>query len=234
MIKDKKVLAVIPARGGSKGIKDKNILDILGKPLIAYTIEAAKGSSYIDDVIVSTDSERIGQVAVQNGARVPFLRPSELATDQTPTLDAVMHVIDRLRETGYQYDILLLLQPTSPLRTAEDIDNALRIFAENQFQPLAAVSSVSEYPALMRTIGEDGRMKKLLPVPSTVRRQDMPRFYRVNGSIYINLISELNAGSGFNDNLIPYVMEPSHSVDIDDYPDVEIVKYYLNTYGKKL
>lgn len=233
MIQCRKVLALIPARGGSKGIKDKNILDIQGKPLIAYTIEAAKGSPYVDDVVVSTDSEKIGQVARQWGAVIPFLRPAELAMDQTPTLDAVRYTIDRLRESGHSYDILVLLQPTSPLRTSEDINNALSAFVNNGCQPLAAVSAVSEYPVLMRTIGSDGRLEKLLPVQSTIRRQDMPQYYKINGSIYVNLVSEINKDLSFNDNLIPYIMKAEHSVDIDDYLDVAVAQYYLNMYGEK-
>ncbi|MCM1112000.1 MAG: acylneuraminate cytidylyltransferase family protein [Muribaculum sp.] len=228
MIQDKRVLAMIPARGGSKGIKDKNILDLQGKPLIAYTIEAARNSLFIDDVVVSTDSEKIAQVAGQWGAWIPFLRPAELAGDHAPTLDAVLYTIDRLKELGYLYDFLVLLQPTSPLRTAEDIDNAFRTFVENGCRPLAAVCAVSEYPVLMRTIGADGQLEKLLSVRSTVRRQDMPQYYRINGSIYINPISELDAECSFNDNPIPYLMETDHSVDIDEEPDVAVAQYYLN------
>lgn len=230
MIDKKKILAFIPARGGSKGIKDKNILEINGKPLLAYTIEAAKNSTYIDAVLVSTDSEKIGRIAKEYGAWVPFLRPADLATDTIPTLDAVLYTINRIKEMGelYEYDILILLQPTSPLRSTEDIDNALRFFVKNACLPLAAVTEVTESPILMRVIGEDGYLKKLIPLYGTIRRQDMPSYYRLNGSIYINLISELDSHTSFNDNPIPFVMENSHSADIDDFLDLEIVKYYLH------
>lgn len=233
MINSKRILAFIPARGGSKGIKDKNILDIQGKPMIAYTIEAAKRSAYVDEVIVSTDSEKIKQIAEQYGAWVPFLRPTELARDETPTLDVVLYVINKLKELNHQYEVLLLLQPTSPLRTSEDIDNAIKLFEVNRCKSLAAVCKVSENPILVRTIKENGYLEKILSVQSTVRRQDMPLYYRVNGSIYINLISELSQQLSFNDNEIPYVMKEEHSIDIDDYGDILKMQYYFDMYKER-
>lgn len=227
MIDKKKVLAVIPARGGSKGIKDKNILPLQGKPLIAYTIEAAKRSAYVDEVLVSTDSEKIRDVAERYGAIVPFLRPAELAGDETATLDVVLHAVRAMSGMGKVYDVLLLLQPTSPLRNDSDIDAALETFSRNGCQALVGVSKVDDHPILMRTIGEDGRLKRLLSANSTVRRQDMPLYYKVNGSIYINLICELNEKTSFNDNPVPYVMESDRAVDIDSDLDVMIADFYL-------
>lgn len=227
MINNKKILAVIPARGGSKGIKDKNILNIQGKPLIAYTIEAAKQSIYVDEVMVSTDSEKIKDVAEFYGASIPFLRPAELAKDETATLDVVLHAVNAMQSMGNQYDVLLLLQPTSPLRNTADIDAAIKTFFQNGCKPLVGVSEVCDHPILMRTIGENGNLEHLLPVNSSVRRQDMPLYYKVNGSIYINLICELNEKTSFNDNPVPYVMESDRAVDIDNYLDVMIADYYL-------
>lgn len=229
MIDNRKVLAMIPARGGSKGIKNKNILDIQGKPLIAYTIEAAKDSSFVDRIFVSTDSEKIKEISEQYGAAVPFLRPAELAQDKTPTLDVVLHDIKKLEAIGEIYDILILLQPTSPLRTADNIDEALEIFLANECRPLAAVSKVSDHPILIRTISGGGSLEKLLPESSTVRRQDMPAYYRVNGSIYIYLIDEINNGTSFNDSPVPYIMGQEQSVDIDDESDVAMAQYYLTS-----
>ena len=128
MYKNKRILALIPARGGSKGIKDKNIIELCGKPLIAYSIDAAKNSKYIDDILVSTDSEKIAEVAKKYGARVPFLRPYELATDTSTTLDVVLHAIDYVNKEEKKYDTLILLQPTAPLRKTEDIDSAIEKF----------------------------------------------------------------------------------------------------------
>lgn len=226
MINGKRILALIPARGGSKGIKNKNIIDLCGKPLISYTIEAAKESRYIDSVIVSTDSEKIAEVAISCGADVPFLRPAAFALDTSTTIETVCHAIQTFAEGGDRYDVLVLLQPTSPLRTQEDIDGALEKF-EREGLSIASVSKAKDSPILLRKLTSKSQMVSLLGLQSTVRRQDMPPVYRVNGSIYINAISSLNENTSFNDNVCPYVMEESHSVDIDDYLDIEIAKYFM-------
>lgn len=227
MIGNRKVLALIPARGGSKGIKDKNIIDVEGRPLIAYSIEAAAASQYIDRIIVTTDSEKIKIISEKWGAEVPFLRPAEYAADNSTTLAAVLHAIRKLQSEGETFDILVLLQPTSPLRTKEDIDGALEKFIRIGCEALAGISPVADSPVLIRRLNENGRMEKLLQISSTVRRQDMPKYYRINGSIYINNIDEVDENTSFNDNPIPYVMDVEHAVDVDDLKDLEVVKYYL-------
>lgn len=227
MIGGKKVLALIPARGGSKGIKDKNIIDVEGKPLIAYTIDTALSSQYVDSVVVTTDSEKIKSVSEKWGARVPFLRPAEYAADHSTTLDAVLHALKELKAGGEKFDILVLLQPTSPLRTTEDLDGALEKFMEKGYSALAGISPVTDSPVLIRRLTDEGRMEKLLQISSTVRRQDMPAYYRINGSIYINMIEEIDENTSFNDNPVPYVMDEKHAVDVDDLKDLEVVKYYL-------
>lgn len=226
MIDGKRVLAFIPARGGSKGIKGKNTIDLCGKPLIAYSIEAARKCQYVDQILVSTDSEEIRDVSIAYGAYVPFLRPDELASDTAKTIDAVLHGINWLKEHGDCYDILLLLQPTQPLRRSVDIEKALETYMCNGEEGLVSVRMVEESPILMRTI-EDGKLQNVLPMGSTIRRQDMPQYMLVDGSIYINRISELNAQTSFNDNRIPYVMEKENSVDIDEPMDLEIARYYV-------
>jgi CMP-N-acetylneuraminic acid synthetase len=227
MINNKRVLALIPARGGSKGIKDKNIYPLCGKPLISYSIESAKNSKYIDVVVVSTDSIKIAEVAKEYGASVPFFRPARLASDTAKSIDAIIHAIKWLEKHGEKFDIFVLLQPTSPLRTSEDIDGALEKFIENGEKSLVAVSLVSDNPILMRIINADGTMEKLLDLQSTVRRQDMKSYYRVNGSIYINKISEINADTSLNDNEIPFVVKPENSVDIDEKKDLVLAEWYL-------
>lgn len=226
MIEGKKVLALIPARGGSKGIKGKNVIDLCGKPLIAYSIEAARASAYVDRVLVTTDSEEIQKVSRKYGAYAPFLRPAELAGDRAKTIDAVLHGIDWLKDNGEEYDILLLLQPTQPLRRVEDIDRALETFMANGGCGLVSVRSVEEHPILMRTI-EDGRLQNMLSVGSTIRRQDMPEYFLVDGSIYINMIAELHEKTSFNDNPLPFLMARENSVDIDEPADLEMAKWYL-------
>lgn len=228
MIEKNKIVALIPARGGSKGIKNKNIIDLCGKPLISYTIQAALESKYIDKVIVSTDSQEIADVAIKYGAEVPFLRPGELASDTSKTIDAVMHAVGELEKKKEQYDILILLQATQPLRTADDIDSAIELFIKNKGQSLVSVSPVEDNPILIRTIDNLGRMNSILPMKSTCRRQDMPLYYRVNGCIYINLISELDLNTSFNDNKIPYIMPKERSVDIDEIKDLLIAQYYIS------
>jgi CMP-N-acetylneuraminic acid synthetase len=185
MFHGKKILALIPARGGSKGIKDKNITDLGGKPLIAYSVECGLHSKYVDSVVVTTDSAKIAEVAKQCGARVPFLRPAELASDTAKTLDAVLHAVKTLEGMGESYDLLLLLQPTQPLRTSEDVDGAIEAYFALGGEDLVSVCEVSDHPILIRTI-EQGRLQNLLSCSSTCRRQDMPAYYRINGCIYIN------------------------------------------------
>lgn len=179
MKSNKKFLALIPARAGSKGIKDKNIIDLKGKPLIAYSIEAAKRSKYIDRVVVSTDGDDIASVAKDWGADVPFLRPDYLASDTAKTIDAVLHCIQELEKSGEKYDYLVLLQPTQPLRQGFHIDEAIEKILELEAQSLASVSKVKEHPVLIRTISENGELRNLLDCSSTVRRQDFPDYYRV-------------------------------------------------------
>lgn len=228
MLNNLKILALIPARGGSKEIKDKNITLLHNSPLISYSITAALDSKYIDDVVVTTDSERIAQVAVLYGAEVPFMRPKELAGDHSTTLDAVIHAIETLKEIGRTYDVLMLLQPTQPLRTAKDIDLSLERFIEQGRRALVSVSKVSDHPLLIRSIDEEGKLIKMLNVSSTCRRQDMPEYYRVNGCIYINNIGEIDKDTSFNDNPIPFIMPRSHSVDIDEPSDLYMAEYYLS------
>lgn len=234
MINNHRVLAWIPARGGSKGIKDKNIRELCGKPLIAYTIEAAKNSKYVDKVMVSTDSERIAEIAKEGGAWVPSLRPADLAEDYSKTIDAILHTLKLLESMNERFDIFCLLQPTSPLRDVNDLDSAIKTFVAHDERGLVTVSSCETNPVLIRTIGEDGELERLLPVGSTVRRQDMPRYYRVNGSIYINRTDEITKDTSFNDNPIPYVVDDSHGLDIDEPVDLVIAEYMLKEMGKQI
>ncbi len=226
MYNNKRILAVIPARGGSKGIPHKNIINLCGKPLICYTIEAGLSSKYIDYLMVSTDDEKIANISKKYGAQVPFMRPAVLASDTSKTLDAILHAVKTLKDQGNIFDTLVLLQPTQPLRTTEDIDKSIKIFFENGEKSLVSITEVDDNPILIRTI-ESGRLTPLLNVSSTCRRQDMPRYYKVNGCIYINKVDELDNTTSFNDNIVPYVMDKNHSVDIDEISDLFMAEYYL-------
>lgn len=156
MFKLKKILAIIPARAGSKGIKDKNIIDLNGKPLIAYSIEAGLKSKYIDKVVVTTDGEEIAREAIKYGAEVPFLRPEYLSSDNAKTIDAVIHCIEEMEKLGEKYDYVVLLQPTQPLRQSWHIDEAIELILEKNEEALVSVSKVKDNPILIRSIDSNG------------------------------------------------------------------------------
>lgn len=228
MYNSKRIIALVPARGGSKGIKRKNVMALGGRPLISYTIEAALASKYIDTVIVSTDDREIANVARGLGALVPFYRPADLATDEAPTIGVVLHAMEYLESIGDVYETLVLLQPTQPLRATADIDEALEFHFANDERSLVSVSLVDDHPLLIRTIDGNNSAVRLIDANSTCRRQDMPTFYKVNGCIYINNVNELSSRTSFNDNDLAFVMDPNHSVDIDEIKDAFIAEYYLN------
>lgn len=231
MYKAKRILALIPARGGSKGVPKKNIKLIGGHPLIAYTIHSALNSRYIDDVVVTTDSAEISKIAIQYGALVPFLRPANLAEDSSRTIDAVVHALDTLRKLGYSHDSLVLLQPTSPLRRSCEIDEAIETYYNHGEFGLASVSKVVENPILTRTIDSSGILHPLLPISSTVRRQDMPSYYHVDGAMYINSIDSIDYDTSFNDNPIAYVMPQDRSIDIDCIEDFRKAELLISEFG---
>lgn len=230
LLNGKRVLALIPARGGSKGIKDKNIRDLCGKPLIAYTIDAALQCAYIDDVVVTTDSEQIAHTACEYGARVPFIRPLALAEDRSRTIDAVLHAVRELERQGERYEVLILLQPTSPLRSSRDIEASVELFREKNEESVVSVSLVQDPPVLIRELDDSGILHPVLKTGSTVRRQDMKEYYRVNGGIYINRINEITEDTSFNDNKYGYRMSREHSVDIDEEADLMLAEYLLNNH----
>ena len=229
LIAQKSVLAIIPARGGSKGIPHKNIADVNGRPLISYTINAARECSYIDRVLVSTDDPQIAEISRQCGADVPFLRPDYLSSDTAKSIDAVLHAINFCAEHDTAYDIAVLLQPTSPLRTGGDIIGALDYFIENGCDSLLSLSEIEEHPILTRQIDETTkRLKPLLTMGSTVRRQDMAPYYHVNGAVYINYCKDLTRETSLNDNHYGYVIPQLHGLDIDTPADLELASYYLS------
>jgi CMP-N-acetylneuraminic acid synthetase len=188
LIHEKKVLAIVPARGGSKGLPGKNIRPICGKPLIAWTIEKALKSRYLDTVLVTTDSAEIAAVARTAGAHVPFTRPPELASDTASTYDVIRHAVAYLKENeGHSYDYIVLLEPTSPLREDDDIDNMLESLLRqaDEFDSIVSVGEVTEHPSIMkRLVGP--RMEPFCPdLPQTTRRQDNAAAYFPFGVAYI-------------------------------------------------
>lgn len=234
MYKGKRILGVIPARGGSKGVPLKNIINVGGKPLIHYSIQCAKYSKYIDRTVISTDDLLIKKVSEEYGGDVPFLRPAELAKDTSKTIDALVHAVDTMNEIDGPYDYVVLLQNTVPLRKSWHVDEAIEKIFDSQERSLVSVTEVEEHPILMRTLNEDDTVKNLLPMNSTVRRQDFPKFYKVDGAIYIQkLDEEFNLNTSLNDGRLAYVMEHQYSTDIDNYIDIKIVEYYLEKEREK-
>ena len=158
------------------------------------------------------------------------MRPAELASDTAKTIDAVLHAVKWLEDHQKSYDLLVLLQPTQPLRRAEDIDGAIELCIQRDMQDVVSVKEVSEYPILMRTIDEKGELQNVLCMQSTVRRQDMPQYYLVDGSVYVNRIETLSESTSFNDNPVPYIMDAKYSVDIDEPSDLEQAEKLLKKY----
>lgn len=228
MYKNKRFLAIIPARGGSKGIPNKNIIDICGRPLIAYTIEAGKKSKYIDETMVSTDSEVIKVIAEQWGANVPFLRPEKLSNDTAKSIDVVFHAMNFYKKNGIDFDYVVLLQPTSPLRTFEDVDKAIEKLINCDGESLISICEADENPVLMRTV-QDEKLKEVISFGGeNLRRQDLPTFYIFNGALYINSYNMLVTKEKFiDDDTIPYVMDKENSVDIDTMLDAKLVEVIL-------
>lgn len=228
MYKNKSILGVIPARGGSKGIPRKNIININGKPLIQYTIEAAKGGKYLDRIVVSTEDVEIANIAVKCGAEVPFLRPKELAGDEIKTIDVLLDVIKKLNDLGDKYDYLVLLQPTQPLRKSFHIDESIEKIIDLKAENLISVSEVREHPILMKTIDKNSEAKSLLGYRSDIRRQDFQKVYKVNGAIYINKLNDnFNKGISLNDNKLAYIMDKKYDLDIDEPEDLNLLKLRL-------
>ena len=207
-----KTFALIPARGGSKGIPRKNIKLIAEKPLIVWTIEAALRSSLLSAVVVSTDDPTIAEVARRAGALVPFLRPSELAQDETPGLDPVLHALDHLP----QFDSVLLLQPTSPLRTANDIDSCLQLALTHKAQSVVSVSEADTHPYWTYRVAEDLALRRFVNAEPIARRQDLPQAFALNGALYFADVNWLRLrGSFVGHETLAYVMAKERSVDLD-------------------
>jgi len=231
MYNNKKVLAIIPARGGSKRLPGKNIMDLNGKPLIAWTIEAAKKSQYIDKLIVSTDDEKISTISKKYGAEVPFIRPKELSSDTANSIDVIFHAINFYKEKSIEFEYILLLQPTSPLRITKDIDNAFKMIS-NDTKALVSVCETEHSPLWSNTLPDDLSMKDFIrPKIKNKRSQDLPKYYRLNGAIYISKIEYLKENNGFlGKNTKAFIMPQERSVDIDSEVDYEICKIIINKY----
>ena len=233
MHQGKRILAIIPARGGSKRLPRKNLLQLGGKPLIAWTIEAALSCPYIDEVMVTTDDYEIAEVSKKHGAKVPFLRPDELAGDNATSFDAVKHTIDFYQaELGKNFDYIIMLQPTSPLRTSLNISEAIEQRAEKQASAIISVCEVDHSPLWMNTLPSDQNMLKFIPENvKNKRSQDLPQNYRLNGAIYICEVSRLMNERTFfiSQDISAYIMSKETSIDIDDFFDFKLANYLVTS-----
>ena len=217
-----RVLGIIPARGGSKGVPRKNVRMLGGKPLICHSIDAAKASKSVSHFLVSTDDPEIASVSRTAGAEV-LDRPAEFAQDSTPMPEVIEHV---LRERGGDFGIILLLQPTCPQRTAQDIDSALTAFADAAVQSVMSVYQVEDHHPGRMYRTENGRLAPLFQEWIAARRQDLPPIYHRNGAIYACRVAHFErTGFLWDDRPFPYVMPRSRSLNIDDPFDFEIAEF---------
>lgn len=211
-----KVLGLIPARGGSKGVPRKNVREIAGKPLIAWTIEAALAARRLAAIVVSTEDDEIADTARRWGADVPFVRPAQLAADESPGIDPVLHAL----ETLPGFDAVLLLQPTSPLRTAQDIDGILHLASERGAPTAISVRPVADHPAWMYRLSASGALDSFAPDLASRRRQDLEPLVIPNGALYFGRRATLFQQRAFSGpGTLGYAMPASRSLDIDTAED---------------
>lgn len=233
MIDGKRVLALVPARSGSKGLPGKNIRLLQGKPLLSWPIEAAKSSRYIDRVVISTDSPEFAKLAEDAGADAPFLRPQELSADTTPSIEFIVHALNTLMASGDEYDYLVLLEPTSPLTEATDIDAALEVLLANRRDADAIVSVAelaSTHPAFAVRLDHRGLMTpySALSFGQLPRRQDIEPLFSLDGSLYISSTDALHAKRSFcHDRTISHIMPHYKSHEVDDLVDFICIEAIL-------
>jgi len=225
-------LAIIPARSGSKGLKDKNIKLLSGKPLLAYTIEAARESGLFDEIMVSTDSREYADIAKQWGANVPFLRSDELSNDTASSWDVVKEVIERYKNLGTEFDTVALLQPTSPLRTSNDIIEGYKVLKEKAANLVVGVCEMDHSPLWSNTLPENLSMENFIrPDVVEMPRQSIPIYYRINGALYIVKVDYLmRTPDIYGERSFATVMKKENSVDIDNEFDFNIAEILLNKY----
>ena len=224
MINQQRLMALIPARGNSKGLPGKNTAPLSGIPLIAWSIAAARESAYVDSAIVTTDSQEIADIAVSFGAEVPFLRPAALAMDDTPGIAPVLHACQMLPG----YDLVAVLQPTSPLRTAEHLDAALDLMAEQDADFCVSVTQAKQHPNWLFTESGDGYLQRYEQEAMKTDRQSLSPVYALNGAIYIARIPQMmKHGTLSGPKTIAFEMSQEHSADIDTAFDFKICEMLL-------
>jgi CMP-N,N'-diacetyllegionaminic acid synthase len=224
-------LAIIPARSGSKGLKDKNIKLLNGRPMISYTIEAAINSKCFDEVMVSTDSEDYARISMECGAEVPFLREPHLSGDKADSWSVVKDVIKRYKALGKEFETVTLLQPTSPLRSYHDIISGYQQLIAKNANAIIGVCEDDHSPLWSNVLPNDRSLKNFIREEALNRtRQELPQFYRINGALYIIKVGCLdNIENLYNDKSFAMIMSKSHSVDIDDEYDFIIAEALIKS-----
>jgi len=221
------MIAIVPARGGSKGLPGKNIKDLLGKPMIAYTIEEALKSKDITEVIISTDCKEIEEVAIKYGAKSLFLRPEYLATDSAKAIDNYIYTIDRLnKEFGYDIKDFILLQPTSPLRTVQDIDKSIELFKDKNADSVVSYTEEHHPIEWHKYITEDGKFENIFE-EKLLNRQEIKKSYFPNGAVFVFDYELIKQGKYYSDNSYAYIMPRFRSVDVDTMEDFKYIEFLL-------
>ena len=226
-----RILAIIPARGGSKGVPGKNIKMLAGKPLIAYTIEAAKKAKNLSGIIVSTDSEEIAEISRKFGAEIPFMRPEHLAQDNSQAIDTYYYTIEKLKKDYNEiYKDFIVLQPTSPFRLPEDIDNAVKIFFEKKADSVIGLVKASHPPEWNKKLNSEGIIEDYFNLNLGAKnRQEYEQSYTPNGAIFIfNYEFLKRAGNYYSQKTYGYVMPEERSIDIDTPLDFAFAEWYLS------
>jgi CMP-N,N'-diacetyllegionaminic acid synthase len=235
MTESELVVGLIPARGGSKSIPRKNLAMLAGQPLLAYTAAAAVGARRLDRTILSTDDEEIAEFGRSLGVEVPFLRPAHLAGDAVEMIPVIRHVLDWLADQGIAAATLVLLQPTSPLRQARHIDEAVELLDTSRAETVVSVVEVPHQygPASVMTRHEDGRLTPFLSGPAILRRQDKPRVFARNGPAILAVrCAALRRGTLYGEPTVGYCMSAADSLDIDEPDDLWLAEHYIRRRGK--
>lgn len=224
-----KNLAIIPARSGSKGLPDKNIKPLLGKPLMAYTIEAALESGRFNTTHLSTDSMQYAEIGRKYGAEVPFLRSQQSSNDAASSWAVVLEVLEEYERRGSRFDTVMLLQPTSPLRTAEDIHNAYQVMQEKHATTVVSVCEAEHPPIWSNILPDSGCMDGFLFQTASKQRQASPQYFRLNGAVYLLNVEHFKAQKGisYDAGCYAYIMPRERSVDIDGLLDMQIAETLL-------
>lgn len=222
-----KILAIIPARSGSKGLPDKNIKELNGKPLMAYTIEAAIKSGIFNTVFVSTDSLEYSEIAKKYGAEVPFIRDENLSKDNSKISDVIIDILEKYENFGKKFDYFMLLQPTSPLRDEVEIIATYKVLKEKTANSVIAVCEAEHSPLWMNTLNQDLCMDKFINV-SNKNRQELKKYFRINGAIYLSKVEYYKKYKNFYENTsVAYIMSKEKSVDIDTILDFKFAEFLI-------